>query len=281
MKITVLLVSNRPRTGAFITTLDLVDVLRAAGHDVTINPAEPIEADLTISHLGDPRARSVHGRHFLMVHGANAKYRRRLPRYDRVWFPSNALAAWYLNPPDRVVVPPIIDPYRYLVEPGEHVTLAAGSVAKGSSRLAQIAKALPNVPFLVAHEDPPKEQPILAMLPNVTLIPRCSDVRDLLSQTKLLLMPLGGLSWGRTAVEASVSGIPTIATGEAGVREAMGDGAMYISATQPRRWVSRIERLMTEPELYSEAVDRAQARGDRLDVEEQTTAFLNAVEGTA
>lgn len=280
MRIDVLLVSEERRTGAFITTLELADELRRRGHDVALNPSAPRDHDLTITHLGDPRSGSVSGPHFMMVHGANPRRRRRLPRYDTIWFPSAALAGWYLNPPNRVVVPPPIDPYDYLTEPGEHVTLSQVSPAKGASRLRMFAQALPHIPFLGVSSNPPKQDLVLDRLPNVTMVPRFEDAREMFALTRLIIMPLGGLSYGRVAVEASVSGIPTIATGLPGVREAMGDSATYVGASFLRNWVSTIDRMYTSEAQYAKASAAAQERGDRVDWNADMGAMVAAVEGT-
>lgn len=282
MIIDVLLVSEERRTGAFITTLDLVDELRQRGHDVEVNPTVSRDPDVTVCHLGDRRASEVQGRHFLMAHGANPRFRRRLPRYDTVWFPSDALARWYQLPENRVVVHPPIDPYNYLVDgPGDHVTLSQVSPAKGSSRLRVFAQALPHVPFLAVAGHAPRQDLVLRRLPNVTLVPRFDDAREMFAQTRIVLMPLGGLSYGRVAVEASVSGIPTIATGLPGIREAMGDAATYVRQEYLRNWVAAIDKLYTNPDEYDRASRAAQQRGDLIDYNADMGALVAAVEETA
>lgn len=281
MRITTYLVTTVRRTGAFITTLDLVEALRARGHEVTVNPVQPIPADVTISHLGDVRSQTVRSPHFLMVHGANVRLRR-LPKYTTAWFPSYSLHRWYRYPDRAVVLRPPVDPYSVMSgDTGEHVTLSQVSRSKGSAQLQYFAESLPHVKFLAVEGNPPRPDPVLAALPNVTVMPRFDDPRDMFALTKIIVMPLGGISYGRIAVEASVSGIPTIATGYAGIREAMGDAATYCSPSYPEHWVEAIDRLYTDPAAYDEAMGKAYARADEIDFEGDTNALCEAVEATA
>src|SRR5690606_36923957 len=136
MIIDVLLVTTERRTGAFITTLDLVGHLRARGHTVTVNDPS-VHPDVTITQLGDHRAERIRGAHFLMVHGANVRLRRRLPKHTVAWFPSDALRQWYGPRGRTVVAPPAIDPGQYEVPrgAGRFVTLSQTSPSKGASHL--------------------------------------------------------------------------------------------------------------------------------------------------
>lgn len=280
MRIVVHLITLKRRTGAFITTLDLAQALQERGHEVLLNPPAGTTGDVTISHLGDPFARVVKGPHFLMVHGANLRYRRRLPGYTRVWFPSDNLAGWYLRPRNRVVLPPPINPADYKVRKGKHVTLAQATRGKGSVQLRKFALALPEIPFLAVQAGLVRPDPVLAGIKNVEIVPRFDDARHMLRRTRVLVMPLGGMSWGRTAVEASVSGIPTIATGLGGVREAMlGEGATYVSYADPKGWIEAIRHVWGEG--FTEASDRARARGEALDYAGDVDRLCRAVEETA
>lgn len=281
MRITGLLVTESRRTGAFITTLELLDALRQRGHEVTLNPKTSVDADVTITHVGDPRSRLVRGKHFMMVHGANLRVRRRLPRYDTVWFPSRSMERWYHQPDRAVVLPPAINPYDVLTTPGDHVTLSQTTAGKGSDRLLYFAQQLPHIPFLAVQASPPKRDLRLERLPNVTTVPRFEIVQEMFELTRLVIMPLGGMSWGRVAVEASVSGIPTIATGYAGIREAMGDAAAYVSVSRPKEWVEQIDHIYSHPEVYARWSAKAQARGDRIDYEADMARLCEAVEETA
>ena len=56
-------------------------------------------------------------------------------------------------------------------------------------------------------------------------------------------------SYGRTAVEALVSGIPVIASPTPGLKESLGDAGIFCDAEKPEQWVEAIKSL-DDPERY-------------------------------
>jgi len=64
-----------------------------------------------------------------------------------------------------------------------------------------------------------------------------------------LLMPSLYESYGRTAVEALVSGIPVIASPTPGLKESLGDAGIFCDAEKPEQWVEAIKSL-DDPETY-------------------------------
>ena len=71
--------------------------------------------------------------------------------------------------------------------------------------------------------------------PNVDVQPPTRDIRSIYARTKLLLMPSVCESYGRVAIEAAMSDIPTIAADLLGIREATAGKSM--SATPLPAWV--------------------------------------------
>lgn len=265
MRIQALLLTDKPRTGAFVTTWELLDRLTALGHEViVVLPTErPVQADWTITHLGDPRASRVQGNHLLLCHGANRRYKYRLPGYTRCWFPSEALKQYYGDPPGSVVSPPPVNPERYRTTRGDHVTLASAIQAKGLPVFRRLALRLSDLPFLAVGGPRWHDAPT-----NVTLVPRFDDPRELYSRSRVMIMPSLHEAYGRVAVEAAVSGIPTVASDLPGIREAMGDAATYIG---PVDWAAVVPAVYDSPE----ASRRAAERGSEIDYEADLQAMLD------
>ena len=185
-----------------------------------------------------------------------------------------------------IIVPPPIWPERYRVTPGDCITLINLTAAKGARLFYALAKARPDLQFLGvrgaygAQIDPPD-------LPNLTVIDNCADVRDVYSRTRVLLVPSSYESYGRVAVEASVSGIPVIATGTPGLREALGDAgtfphdppALALGGEPPvsalPAWLEALDKVLGDWEAHSKS---ASWRIVDLDPHEDIDNFLDALE---
>ena len=77
-------------------------------------------------------------------------------------------------------------------------------------------------------------------------------------------MPSVYESYGRVALEAAVSGIPTIAHPTAGVQEALGDAALWADRDQLSAWVDQISAL-DDPGAYATRSRLVRARFDELE----------------
>ncbi|MFF3367059.1 glycosyltransferase [Streptomyces misionensis] len=288
-----------PATGAHVTSREYVHGLVAAGHQVdvvTTTPGAPaqtgvrvwplghwwralqaVRPELVLSHHGDRRAPGIVAQmrgvpHLLLVHGMSAN--RQLGRPALAWFPSQACRAHY--PAYRgplLVSPPPVDPGRYLAAPGECVTLNGSTTAKGADVLAAVAEQLPGTRFLAVRTGG-RQVPL--DLPNVELADRM-DPRALYARTRLLLMPSARESYGRVGVEAMLSGIPVLAAPLPGIREALGDAAVYAPREDPVRWAAEIRRL-TDPGAYAAASAAARAQTAGLDYEGRLRVFTEACE---
>lgn len=254
------------RVGAWVTTHEYLAGLARAGHAVHVvatysrctrytidgvivhaNGAEVPRPNVVISHLGDDSA----GAHFArrlgvpavrMVHGFKVDNRARLAKTPTALavFASRALAddvGW--DGPQIVAHPPVraVD---YRVNPGGLFTLANLSEAKGGRVLAEIAALMPKHSFLGVRGwgEQVEDQPA-----NVAIIDPVEDMRDVYRRTRILLMPSDRESFGRVAVEAAVSGIPTIAHPSPGLVEAIGHSATWVDRTDINGWVTTIRRM--------------------------------------
>lgn len=235
------------RVGAWITTHEYLRALATRGHTVDVlttndqgeytvdgvhvhpNGTAVRRPDLVVCHLGGPPAISLVASSFRVpvvkfAHGYHPDNALRLDNSALAVFCSQALAddtGW--DGPQLVAHPPVF-PADYKVRPGACVTLANLNPRKGGDLLAQIAKALPTVEFLAVRG---WGQQVETQPANVRIVDPVEDMRDVYRQTRILLVPSERETYGRCAVEAACSGIPTIAHPSPGLVEAMGDRAIY------------------------------------------------------
>lgn len=84
--------------------------------------------------------------------------------------------------------------------------------------------------------------------------------RDVYRKTRVLLMPSAEESYGRCAVEAAMSGIPSLVSDTEGLREALGDAGTYLDPADPAAWEAA-HRALDAPRAYQAAsrlaLDRA------------------------
>ena len=141
---------------------------------------------------------------------------------------------------DSIVVHPPIDFDRYVTTPGDHITLVNLFPNKGAAIFYEMAKRFPKLPFMAVRGGYDKKEYMIpdVLPPNVRIVQNCNDFNDVLSRTRTLLMPSVYESFGRVALEAAASGIPTIASDTPGLREALGETGIYcpVSMTEPDEW---------------------------------------------
>jgi glycosyltransferase involved in cell wall biosynthesis len=114
----------------------------------------------------------------------------------------------------------------------------------------------------------------------VRVVANTRQMRDVYSQTRVLLQPSVDESYGRVALEAAVSGIPVVAHPADGTRAAMADAAIYVDRADVEGWAAAIVRL-DDPEEYATWSARARARFEALDPEGELLAFEAAMIETA
>ena len=145
-----------------------------------------------------------------------------------------------------------------------YVTLSNVNTNKGGNVLIQLAKALPEMNFqgiLGGY----RKQIVNADLPNLKYIRHTTEIKDVYSQTWVLIMPSKEETWGRTAVEAMSSGIPVIASPTPGLKECCGDAAIYCDRDDLEEWVRTLKRLRSDRAFYRHHSKLAYERARALD----------------
>jgi glycosyltransferase involved in cell wall biosynthesis len=297
------------RVGAWLSTHECLRALVARGHRVSVSSylAKPCRyrldgvsvhgsrfampavlrrnVDVVVSHAGDDgyahRWALEHDvPSIVMVHGTpTADTRARFKAAPPTVTVANAAATVRLCDwpgPFEIVHPPVW-PSEHATTPGDRVTLVNLSPDKGGRVLSQIARRMPHVEFLAVRGSYGPQQKIERA--NVETIAATHDMRgDVWSRTRVLLMPSRVETWGRVAIEAAASGIPTIAAPTPGLREALGDAGTFVPARDVRGWVAAIARLRDADE-WAQASARALARSVELDPAKDLARFVEIVEG--
>lgn len=286
--------------GAWITTHEHLRHLASRGHEVSVTtylagrPAYTLDgvrvvgrktpdADLVVAHLGDngsgrDLADKLRVPLVYMAHGA-IEDPAKLNGCALAVFNSHTLrdeAGW--DGPS-VVAWPTVNPADYATTPGERITLVNLSRAKGAELFWLVSAALPRRQFLAVPGGYGRQ--IKRTQPN-TRVERdpVADMRAVYSQTRVVLMPSAKESWGRVAMEAACSGIPTIAHPTPGIVEAMGDAALYADRSDVGEWLRLIEAL-DDPDVYAEASRKAFERTKLLNPTQSLADVAAAIEALA
>jgi glycosyltransferase involved in cell wall biosynthesis len=151
----------------------------------------------------------------------------------------------------------------------EYITLINLNENKGGELLYKIAELLPHKKFLGVKGS--YDQQIIKQFPNVTILEKQIDIREVYKKTRLLIMPSLYESWGRTATEAMASGIPVICTETGGLAENCGKAGVYVERTA-EAYAIEIEKL-DNSKLYLRKSKESRIRSRELDPVNELAQF--------
>ena len=167
----------------------------------------------------------------------------------------------------HILIPPV-DWREYEVfnseESRKYVTLSNLNENKGGQILIDIAKVTPNIQFLGVRGSYWKQIEDKTVT-NITYIDNTPNIKDVYSQTRILIMPSKEETWGRTAVEAMSSGIPVIANPTPGLKECCKDAAIFVERDNIQEWSRLIIRLTNDKAFYDEFSNRGKIRAKQLE----------------
>ena len=151
---------------------------------------------------------------------------------------------------------------------GRFVTFINPVPMKGLDLAIEIARKCPDIPFLFVECWPQSKEvwqnlaQRIAAVPNITLKRSVLDMRQIYSQTRVLLVPSQWEeAWARVVTECHFSGIPVLASDIGGLGESVGGGGILIPPSAPSdRWAEELRLLYAGPELYQEFAARARAQ---------------------
>jgi glycosyltransferase involved in cell wall biosynthesis len=189
------------------------------------------------------------------------------------------------------IMNPTVDFHNYAVNKEKHerkyITLSNVNENKGGYLLIELAKALPEYEFLGIMGGY-RKQIVENGIPNLRYMTHTTQIKDIYSQTDILIMPSKEETWGRSAVEAMSSGIPVVVSPTPGLRECCQDAAIYCDRNDLGAWIATLRRLKTDREYYktmsARALDRARALDPRSSLEHieswiETKVFPSAQPG--
>jgi glycosyltransferase involved in cell wall biosynthesis len=152
----------------------------------------------------------------------------------------------------KIVINPPTEHKKYFVErkKADSITFINLIDIKGVDVFWEVAKLMPNKKFLAVLGGYGKQKLPEKPLPNVEIIKNTSDMKKIYDRTRILLVPSKYESWGRVGVEAMVSGIPVIAANTPGLRESLGDAAIFVTEQKASKYCDAISSLDSEEEYF-------------------------------
>jgi glycosyltransferase involved in cell wall biosynthesis len=247
------------------------------------------DADVIVTHLENTRRAAVIGQMYgiptvHVCHNTFPQTRAWLLR----WPPALAVynSRWMAEVFSAVqarsltVAPPIVAA-DYATTPGDCVTLVNLFESKGASVFYALAERFPGRRFLgvvgaYGHQD-------VRDLPNVEVLGHVDGdhmAAKVYARTRVLVMPSIYESYGRVALEAACSGIPTIAEPTPGLRESLGDAGVFADRRDVDAWERALRQLL-DGRHWRAASRRAKARAGRLDPAADLDRWSTAVEEVA
>jgi glycosyltransferase involved in cell wall biosynthesis len=176
----------------------------------------------------------------------------------------------------------ISEPFR-----GEYITLVNANLNKGVLQFLDLARAMPNrkfmgvLPYYGELRVPPAPS-------NVKWVPFDDDIRVILKQTRILLMPSFYESFGRIAVESMINGIPVIYSKPSenpphphysteGVQEWIGDAAIACDRERVSEWIEAIESL-DDSDTYNSLSQLSRDHIDGMNLFTEASRIASVVE---
>lgn len=179
---------------------------------------------------------------------------------------------------DLPVLPPLIDPATCVLPEtergqGDSILLVNPSLHKGVETFFRLAAARPDLHFLTieAWTISDEWRAILhnraAELGNVEILGPRRDMRPVYRRTRLLLMPgIYEETWGKTATEAQLNGIPVLAAARGALPETVGPGGLTVPIDEGlTSWLQALDRLTGDEDFYRQAAAAALAHANRSD----------------
>lgn len=267
--------------------------LRPFIHDWVIEQVKG--SDLIMTHLdcsgramnlsidtGIPLVHWVHNSMQLRFHGV-IPHKAQLVIFNSQWVKDAEKLNGEPWPGQSIVLHPIVEPERYRCERGSKITLVNPTPGKGAGTFYALAESMPDYEFAAVkgcygeQVAPPNVN--AERWPNVEFIEHTPDIREVLRKTKVLLMPSDYESYGRIAIEAACTGIPTIAHPTPGLLESLGDAGIFhhraedaangVDSAKLKVWQLHIERLFTDDVYYRSRSNAALKLAAGLDPESE------------
>jgi glycosyltransferase involved in cell wall biosynthesis len=223
----------------------------------------------------------------LAVHEAPEVYRTRA-----VYIANSATTAEALKLAcgiSSTVVRPLfgIEQYAGIRRHGDAILFVSLQDRKGSDVAIRIAERRPDKKFVFVEswtQRPDRTEFLrnyISNLPNVTLLANQEGLTHIMPGIKLHLMPSRSReSWGRTATEAQLCGIPVLGSSRGNLPMTIGPGGVTLDPDEPiERWLEAFDRMMEDSVYYDALSQAALKHGNEFlpEVERAYDAFEQAL----
>lgn len=156
---------------------------------------------------------------------------------------------------DCAVIPPVVAPEPYVAgRTGDRVLFVNPAPIKGVEMLFALAQACPDLPFLVMeswHLDPAWRdwcRHRAALLGNIEWQGPSRDMREVFARSRVLLMPsVWEESFGRTALEAQLNGLPVLASDRGHLPALVGGAGFTLAPEAPVAQWAQALRFLYDP----------------------------------
>ena len=166
------------------------------------------------------------------------------------------------------VIPPIfgVEQYASIKSTGDEILFSSLSARKGGDIALEIARSRERHRFLFIESWNSEASIVEAarQLENVEVLPNQRDLMQIFPRIRLLLMPgRNQESWGRTATEAQVCGIPVLASNRGNLPDTIADGGIALDpALDISHWLASFDELLSDK--YQQYAAKAASRGAQL-----------------
>jgi len=147
--------------------------------------------------------------------------------------------------PSLVVQPPTWQDHWRRVSNGQYITLVNCVANKGHETMVQLARAMPSFKFMGVYGGYGNQ--LHRPISNIRYRAYTDNMQEIYNETRIIIVPSISESWSLVAAEAQACGIPVICSDLPGLRENMGDSAIYCRNT--RDYMDGILKLQ-HPEMY-------------------------------
>jgi glycosyltransferase involved in cell wall biosynthesis len=243
---------------------------RVAASDIVITHLDVTRQVIKANHRQRPLVHLIHNDRQLKYHGV-AGDDAQLVVANSEWILRAINWKWR-----TIVVRPPVHSERYKTKSGDAITLINLYGPKGARTFWQLARIMPDRKFVAVVGGYGAQDIADPLPPNVELVQHTPDIRKVYAKTRLLLMPSIYESWGRVAVEAMASGIPTIAHPTPGLLESLADSGTFADRDDIAAWVEAIRRFDDEAH-YKDMSNRALLRSAELDPNQEIDALESAM----
>lgn len=276
--------------------LDRMEVLPATRH----NLKKIRDADIFLNHLGGIShsrfARKNKVPVAVMLHSELDSLLAYEPKAtDLLIFNSVHLKKTCNHNPEipSVIVRPPIDPRYYEagwtapVTGRKYITLVNACPLKGSEIFIHLARLLPDYQFLAVEGGYARGDQLPDLfedLPgNLTVVPMQPDLTEIFRQSRVVLCASEKESWGLAICEAAAAQCAVISVDLPGPREALAEGAWWISHHHRKilsHWLPALYALMRDDATWNQYRKRAYNAALRLFPTHDLECFVQALEDT-